>query len=97
MQELLVGEVVRRKRIEMGLTQEELCEGICEAFTISESKMANNHRHVLQQMHFCKDLAYQTADTTLLFRVIFMKTVQKILKENIKSLYYKNKLHVSVI
>ena len=35
MQELLVGEVVRRKRIEMGLTQEELCEGICEAFTIS--------------------------------------------------------------
>lgn len=35
MQELLVGEVIKRKRIEMGLTQEELCEGICESFTIS--------------------------------------------------------------
>lgn len=35
MQELLVGEIIRKKRIEIGLTQEELCEGICDPVTIS--------------------------------------------------------------
>lgn len=35
MQELLVGEIIRKKRIEIGLTQEELCEGICDPVTVS--------------------------------------------------------------
>lgn len=35
MQEMFIGEVVRRRRLELGLTQEELCEGICEPITIS--------------------------------------------------------------
>ena len=35
MKELFIGEVLKRKRKELGLTQEELCEGICEPSTIS--------------------------------------------------------------
>ena len=35
MKELFIGEVVKRRRKELGLTQEELCEGICEPSTIS--------------------------------------------------------------
>lgn len=35
MKELFIGEVIKRKRKELRLTQEELCEGICEPSTIS--------------------------------------------------------------
>lgn len=35
MHELLVGEIIKKRRIEQGLTQEELCEGICDPVTIS--------------------------------------------------------------
>jgi transcriptional regulator with XRE-family HTH domain len=35
MKEIFLGEVIRRRRIELGLTQEALCEGICEPMTIS--------------------------------------------------------------
>ena len=35
MKEIFLGEVIRQRRLELGLTQEELCEGICEPMTIS--------------------------------------------------------------
>ena len=35
MKELFIGEVIKKRRKELGLTQEELCEGICEPSTIS--------------------------------------------------------------
>ena len=35
MKEVFLGEVIRQRRLELGLTQEELCEGICEPMTIS--------------------------------------------------------------
>ena len=35
MQEVFLGEVIKRRRLELGLTQEQLCEGICEPITIS--------------------------------------------------------------
>lgn len=35
MQEMFLGEVIRQRRLELGLTQEQLCEGICEPITIS--------------------------------------------------------------
>lgn len=35
MQEIFLGEFIRRKRVELGLTQEALCCGICEPATIS--------------------------------------------------------------
>lgn len=35
MKEIFLGEVICQRRLELGLTQEELCEGICEPMTIS--------------------------------------------------------------
>lgn len=35
MKEFPIGEVIRQRRIELGLTQEELCEGIYEPPTMS--------------------------------------------------------------
>ena len=35
MQEMFIGEVIKQRRAELGLTQEQLCEGICEPITIS--------------------------------------------------------------
>lgn len=35
MQEVFLGEAIKRKRLELGLTQEQLCQGICEPITIS--------------------------------------------------------------
>lgn len=35
MQEIFLGEVIKHRRLELGLTQEQLCEGICEPITIS--------------------------------------------------------------
>lgn len=35
MKEVLIGEIMKERRLELGLTQEELCEGICEPITVS--------------------------------------------------------------
>lgn len=35
MREVFLGEYIRHRRLELGLTQEQLCEGICEPITIS--------------------------------------------------------------
>ena len=35
MRELFLGEFIKNRRLELGLTQEQLCEGICEPITIS--------------------------------------------------------------
>lgn len=35
MKEIHIGEIIKKRRIELGLTQEELCEGICEPPTMS--------------------------------------------------------------
>lgn len=35
MREVFLGEYIRRRRLELGLTQEQLCEGICEPITVS--------------------------------------------------------------
>ena len=35
MQEMFLGEAIKKRRLELGLTQEQLCEGICEPTTIS--------------------------------------------------------------
>lgn len=32
MKEVFLGEVIRQQRLELGLTQEELCEGICAIY-----------------------------------------------------------------
>ncbi len=35
MQTTFIGDIIKKKRFEMGVTQEQLCEGICEPITIS--------------------------------------------------------------
>ena len=35
MREVYLGETIKQRRMELGLTQEELCEGICDTVTIS--------------------------------------------------------------
>mgnify|MGYP000535528568 CR=1 FL=1 len=35
MQNFLLGEYIRQRRLELGLTQEEVCDGICEPITLS--------------------------------------------------------------
>ena len=35
MREVFLGEYMKQRRLELGLTQEQLCEGICEPMTIS--------------------------------------------------------------
>lgn len=49
MQELFIGEAIRRRREELGLTQEEVCEGICEPITLSRlenDKTVPSHNRV---------------------------------------------------
>lgn len=35
MQQIFLGEAIKKRRLELGLTQEQLCEGICEPITVS--------------------------------------------------------------
>jgi len=35
MKELFLGEYIRQERLKQGVTQEQLCEGICEPITVS--------------------------------------------------------------
>lgn len=42
MQEIFIGELIRQRRMELGITQEALCEGICEPVTIS--RLENGHQ-----------------------------------------------------
>lgn len=44
MKKLFVGEVIRKRRMELGLKQYELCEGICEPVTCPDWKQENRHR-----------------------------------------------------
>jgi len=48
MKELFLGEYIRQRRLDLGLTQEQLCEGICEPITVSRMEngrqMPSYHR-----------------------------------------------------
>jgi predicted transcriptional regulator len=77
MQELLVGEVIRRKRIEMELTQEELWESICETFTIS--RIENGKQPPSRSTADALLQRLGTSDATLFFKTMSMK-MRKILK-----------------
>ena len=35
MKEVYIGSIIRKRRQELGLTQEQLCRGICETVTLS--------------------------------------------------------------
>lgn len=64
MQEIFLGEVIRQRRLELGLTQEELCEGICEPMTISrfengkQTPSRNRIKAILQRLGLPDDRFY---------------------------------------
>lgn len=64
MRELLIGEAIQRKREELGLTQEQLCEGICEPVTLSRlengkhSTGHNRMKALLQRLNMPEDRYY---------------------------------------
>lgn len=64
MKEIFLGEVIRQRRLELGLTQEELCEGICEPMTISrfengkQTPSRNRIRAILQRLGLPDDRFY---------------------------------------
>lgn len=64
MQEIFLGEVIRQRRQELGLTQEQLCEGICEPMTISrfengkQTPSRNRIKALLQRLGLPDDRFY---------------------------------------
>lgn len=64
MKEIFLGEVIRQRRLELGLTQEELCEGICEPMTISrfengkQTPSRNRIKALLQRLGVPDDRFY---------------------------------------
>lgn len=64
MKEVFLGEVIRQRRLELGLTQEELCEGICEPMTISrfengkQTPSRNRIKAILQRLGLPDDRFY---------------------------------------
>lgn len=64
MKEIFLGEVIRQRRLELGLTQEELCEGICEPMTISrfengkQTPSRNRISAILQRLGLPDDRFY---------------------------------------
>ena len=64
MREIFLGEVIRQRRQELGLTQEEVCEGICEPMTISrfengrQTPSRNRVRALLQRLGLPDDRFY---------------------------------------
>ena len=56
MQEVFLGEIIRKRRLELHMTQEQLCEGICEQATISrfengaQTPSRNRIKAILQRL-----------------------------------------------
>lgn len=61
MKELRIGEVIKKRREELGLTQRELCEGICEIMTLSriengrQAPSYNRVKAILQRLDLPDD------------------------------------------
>lgn len=51
MKEVYIGSIIRKRRQELGLTQEQLCRGICETVTLS--RIENGKQ--TPSMHCCND------------------------------------------
>lgn len=51
MQNFFLGDYIRQRRLELGLTQEQVCEGICEPITLSRIE---NGKQSEDQCYFTK-------------------------------------------
>lgn len=64
MQEMFLGTAIRQRRLELGLTQERLCEGICEPITISrlengkQTPSRNRINAILERLDMPSDRFY---------------------------------------
>lgn len=64
MEEIFLGEIIRQRRLELGLSQEALCEGICEPMTISrfengrQTPSRNRVKALLQRLGLPDDRFY---------------------------------------
>lgn len=64
MKELFLGEAVKRQRIELGLSQEQLCEGLCDIATLSrlengrQTPAHNRVKALLQRLNMPDDRYY---------------------------------------
>lgn len=47
-----LGEYIKKQREKLGLTQEQVCEGICEQVTFPDSKMEGKPQAGQESMHF---------------------------------------------
>ena len=63
-----IGDIIKKKRIELGITQEQLCEGICEPSTLS--KIENNRQAptrtrfnaIMERLGLSQDFFYAVID-----------------------------------
>ena len=53
MKNVFLGEYVKQRRLDLGLTQEQLCYGICEPMTLPDWKMGNRPPAATGSMPFC--------------------------------------------
>ena len=64
MKELLLGEAIKRRRLELGLTQEQLCEGLCDPATLCrlennrQTPTHNRIKAILQRLNMPDDRYY---------------------------------------
>ena len=57
MKNVFLGEYIKQRRLDLGLTQEQLCDGICEPMTLSRLEMANRLPAAIGSMPFCSGWA----------------------------------------
>lgn len=53
MKNVFLGEYVKQRRLDLGLTQEQLCDGICEPMTLSRLENGKQTPAATGSMPFC--------------------------------------------
>lgn len=64
MKEVYIGSIIRKRRQELGLTQEQLCRGICETVTLS--RIENGKQTPVPQQAQCTAATIGDARGTVL-------------------------------
>lgn len=63
MKNFFLGEYIKQRRLDLGLTQEQLCEGICEPMTLS--RLENGKQTPGTKPHQCHFTAFGLAGRPL--------------------------------
>ena len=62
MQNYKLGEYIRQRRLDLGLTQEQVCAGICESVTLSRFENGKQTPAETESMRFCSALVCRMTD-----------------------------------